>query len=73
VDIYSPDASYYVQNKQYARVVGTRKTYLEAYKVDLLAPGGFATASIFAYDNPAYDEQTNLLTRYRNAIDYLNS
>jgi hypothetical protein len=73
VDVYSPDANYYIQNKQFARITGTRKTYLEAYKVNPLLPGGFEPASIFAYDNAAYDEQTNLLTRYQNAIDYLNS
>ncbi len=72
-EVYTPDASYLVQNKQYARVVGARKTYLEVYKVDNSMPSGFATASIFAYDNLMTTEEQNLLTRYSQAIDYLNS
>lgn len=72
-EVFTPDAKYYIQNKQYARVVGARKTYLEVYKVDGTTPTGFATASIYAYDDLTKSEEQNLLIRYTQAIDYLNS
>ena len=73
VEIYTPDAQYLVQNKQYSRLVGARKTYLEVYKRDSAMSSGFATASIFAYDNFSYTEEANLLIRYTQAVNYLNS
>lgn len=72
-EIYTPDSQYLVQNRQYARLVGARKTFLEVYKVDPGMSSGFATASIFAFDDLTYTEDTNLLTRYTQAINYLNS
>jgi hypothetical protein len=73
VEIFTPDARYLVQNRQFASLVGARKTYLEVYKRNLSMPSGFATASIFAYDNLSYTEESNLLKRYIDAINYLNS
>jgi hypothetical protein len=72
-EVFTPDAKYYIQNKQYARVVGARKTYLEVYKVDNSTPTGFATSSIYAYDDLTKSEEQNLFIRYTQAIDYLNS
>jgi hypothetical protein len=72
-EVYTPDTKYFIQNKQYASITGSRKTYLEVYKVDSFNPTGFATASIYAYDNFDLPEDQNLITRYSNAIDYLNS
>ena len=72
-EVFTPDAKYYIQNKQYARVIGARKTYLEVYKVDGSTPTGFATASIYAYDDLTKSEDQNLLIRYTQAVDYLNS
>lgn len=69
-EIFTPDAKYLLMNKQFANIVGARKTYLEVYKFE---SGGFVEPVIFAYDNPEYTEEKNLLTRYSNAIDYLNS
>jgi hypothetical protein len=71
-EIFTPDVKYLVQNRQYASVVGSRKTYLEVYKKNISMPSGFATASIFAYDNPSYTEDQNLLIRYEQAVAYLN-
>jgi hypothetical protein len=72
-EVYTPDTKYFIQNKQYASITGSRKTYLEVYKVDSFNPTVFATASIYAYDNFDLPEDQNLITRYSNAIDYLNS
>jgi len=65
-EIFTPDAKYYVLNRRYANVIAARKTYLEVYKY------GYATASIFAYDNPVYSEEQNLIIRYTQAVDFLN-
>lgn len=74
VDILSPDAEYYSRNKEYARIQGLRKTYLEVYKRDDASPTGFSTIPlILAYDNLALTEDQNLLIRYSQACDYLNS
>jgi len=74
VDIYTPDAKYLLLNNDYAKIIGARKSYLEVYKIDTTSPTGFQVMpSIFAYDNLAYTEDQNLLTRYSQAIDYLNS
>lgn len=74
VDIFTPDAEYYVKNSQYAKIVGARKSYLEVYKVDTSTSTGLQiNPNIYAYDNLAFTEDQNLLTRYTQAIDYLNS
>jgi hypothetical protein len=62
-----------VQNKRFSSLVGARKTYLEVHKKNILMPSGYATASIFAYDDLFFTEDSNLLTRYTQAINYLNS
>ena len=66
-EIYTEDAKYLLQNKQYASLIGARKTYLEVYKV------GGAQSYIVATDSPSLSEQQNLLNRYRLAVDILNS
>ncbi len=72
-EIFTEDATYLVRNKRFSSLVGARKTYLEVYKKNILMPSGFATASYFAYDDIGYTEDSNLLTRYFQAINYLNS
>lgn len=72
-EVFTPDTKYYKLNKQFANIIGARKTYLEVYKVDSLSPTGYATASIFAYDDQNLTEEQNLLIRYSQAVDYLNS
>lgn len=63
----SDDSKYYLQNKQYARLIGTRVTYLEVTKIG-------ATSSVLVNnENPQSSEETNLVNRYRIAVDYLLS
>jgi hypothetical protein len=72
-EVYTTDTSYYIKNKQFERIMGSQKSYLEVYKVDISSPTGFATASKFEYNDNNLSEDLNLLTRYTQAIDYLNS
>jgi len=72
-EVFTEDARYLVTNRRFASLVGARKTYLEVYKKNVLMPSGYATASIFAFDDLGYTEDSNLLTRYLQAINYLNS
>jgi hypothetical protein len=67
IDKLSPDSKYYLQNKQFAKIIGTKVTYLEVTKQG-------ATSSI-TVDNstPNASEDANLLNRYKIAIDYLLS
>lgn len=67
IDIYDPNSSYLVQNKQYARLTGERKAYLQAQKL------GATFSIIFDVENPALSDETNLITRYSQAISYLLS
>jgi len=66
-EIYTQDTKYLIQNKQYASIIGARKTYLEVYKV------GGTQSYIVATDSDSLSEQQNLLNRYKIAIDILNS
>lgn len=67
VDQLSEDSKYYLQNKQFAKVIGARVTYLEVTKQG-------ATSSVLI-DNSTTNasEDTNLLNRYKIAVDYLLS
>lgn len=67
IDIYDPNSSYLVQNKQYARLTGERKAYLQAQKV------GVTYSVIFDAENPSFSDDTNLINRYTQAINYLLS
>lgn len=66
-DKLSPDSQYYLQNKQYARIIGTRVTYLEVKKV------GDDSSVIIDNEIPNASEETNLVNRYKIAVDYLLS
>ena len=67
IDKLSADAKYYLQNKQFAKVIGARVTYLEVTKAG-------ATSSILVDNStPNASEDTNLVNRYRIAVDYLLS
>jgi hypothetical protein len=72
-EVFTEDSRYLVRNKRFASLVGARKTYLEVHKKNILMPSGYATASIFAFDDLVFTEDSNLLTRYTQAINYLNS
>jgi hypothetical protein len=67
VDIYDPNSSYLVQNKQYARLTGEKKSYIQAQKI------GATFSVVFDIENPALSEDANLLNRYSDAINYLLS
>jgi hypothetical protein len=67
IDKLSPDSKYYLQNKQFAKIIGTKVTYLEVTKQG-------ATSSIIVDNStPNASEDANLLNRYKIAIDYLLS
>ena len=67
IDQLSPDSKYYLENKQFAKVIGTRVTYLEVTRQG-------ATSSILVDNStPNASEDTNLLNRYKIAVDYLLS
>jgi hypothetical protein len=66
-EIYTPDANYYLENSEFARITGSKKTYLEVYKDDSISP------EIFAYDDLSKTEDQNLLKRYELAINFLKS
>jgi hypothetical protein len=67
MDQLSADSKYYLQNKQYAKLIGTRVTYLEVTKF------GDDSSVIVNIENPQSSEETNLINRYKIAIDYLLS
>lgn len=67
IDIYDPNSAYLVQNKQYARLTGERKAYIQAQKV------GVTYSVIFDAENPSFSDDTNLINRYTQAINYLLS
>lgn len=67
LDQLSPDSKYYLQNKQFAKVIGTRVTYLEVTKQ------GATSSIIIDSSTPNASEDTNLLNRYTTAVNYLLS
>lgn len=67
VDTYTPNVNYLMQNKQYARLVGERRVYLEVTKT------GTTFSVYFDYENPALSDDSNLINRYTSAINYLLS
>lgn len=67
LDQLSPDSKFYLQNKQFAKLIGTRVTYLEVTKF------GATSSIVIDTTSPELSEDTNLLNRYKIAIDYLLS
>lgn len=66
-EIFTPDANYYLKNSEFARIMGSKKTYLEVYKGDSINP------EIFAFDDLSKTEEQNLLKRYEMSINFLKS
>lgn len=66
-EIFTPDANYYLENSEFAKIMGSKKTYLEAFKLNAISP------EIFAYDDLSKTEDQNLLKRYEMAINFLKS
>lgn len=67
IDTFTQDVNYYIQNKQYAKVIGARKTYLQVDKI------GATQSLVVDVENLAQSEEQNLVNRYKIAIDYLLS
>lgn len=67
IDSLSEDSKYFIQNKQFARLIGTRVTYLEVTKA------GATSSFIVDTELPNSSEDTNLVNRYKIAVDYLLS
>lgn len=67
IDTLSDDSKYFIQNKQFARLIGTRVTYLEVTKA------GATSSFIIDTELPNSSEDTNLVNRYKIAVDYLLS
>ncbi len=66
-EIFTPDANYYLENSEFAKIMRSKKTYLEVYKGDSISP------EIFAYDDLSKTEDQNLLKRYELAVNFLKS
>lgn len=64
---YTGDTKSLIDNKEYAKLMNTRKTYLEVLK------SGYATASMVTTDDDAISNEQNLLNRYTIAVDLLLS
>ena len=67
IDILSDESKYYLQNRQFARIIGTRLTYLEVKKF------GATSSIIVDTQNRDSSEENNLVSRYKTAINYLLS
>lgn len=66
-DKLSEDSKYYFLNKEYAKLIGTRVTYLEVNKV------GATSSLIIDAELPNATEEQNLVNRYKIAVSYLIS
>ncbi len=68
---YTDETKYYVKNKQFTKVTGTRKSFIEVTKVS--EDGNiYATSSVMITENnPAFPEDQNLYNRYVLALDML--
>ena len=67
IDSLSQDAKFLVRNREFARIIGERKTYLKVLK------RGTTQSYAIVYNNPSWSEESNLLERYKLAIKYLLS
>ena len=61
----SEDAKYLIENKNFAKLMDSRKIYLDVHKV------GSLTASYVIVDDPSLSYDQNLLNRYTIAVDIL--
>lgn len=67
IDYEGPAYEYLQRNRKFAQIMGIKKTFLEVDKVG-------ATSSItIIYESQGQSEESNLYSRYKIAIDYLNS
>ena len=64
---YSEDSKYLIQNKEFAKLMDSRKVFLDVLKT------GSLTASRIDTDNPSLSYDQNLLNRYYEAVTILLS
>lgn len=67
IDTFTQKAEYFLQNKEFAKVMGNRTTYLEAMKT------GATQSYIITSENLSLSEEQNLINRYKIAVEYLLS
>ena len=68
IETYDPLTSdFLVQNKNYARFTGERKTYLQVQKT------GITYSVVFDLENPLLSDEVNQINRYTDAINYFLS
>jgi hypothetical protein len=67
IDTFTQKAEYFLQNKEFAKVMGNRTTYLEAIKT------GATQSYIITSESLSLSEEQNLINRYKIAVEYLLS
>lgn len=67
IDTFTQKAEYFLQNKEFAKVMGNRTTYLEAMKT------GATQSYIITSESLSLSEEQNLINRYKIAVEYLLS
>ena len=67
IDTLTQKGEYFLQNKEFAKVMGNRTTYLEAIKT------GATQSYIINSESPSLSEEQNLINRYKIAVEYLLS
>lgn len=65
LDTYNQSLDYFVQNKEFAKILGQRKVFLIVNRV------GSTQSFGISYENPAFLPDQNLLKRYTLAVNYL--
>jgi hypothetical protein len=66
-ETFTEDTKYLMQNKLYAKVIGSATFYLEVQKI------GATSSLIISQSNPSLSDVQNLINNYTTAIDYLLS
>jgi hypothetical protein len=67
IDTFTQKGEYFLQNKEFAKVMGNRTTYLEAMKT------GATQSYIITSESLSLSEEQNLINRYKIAVEYLLS
>jgi hypothetical protein len=67
IDTFSQKGEYYLENKEFAKVMRNTSTYLEVIKT------GFTQSYIITSNDTSLSEEQNLINRYKIAIEYLLS
>ena len=67
IDTFTQRGEYFLQNKEFAKVMGNRTTYLEAIKT------GATQSYIITSESSSLSEEQNLINRYKIGVEYLLS